>query len=159
MIALLRCRIKIRLSFFRSVYRIDAAYSALKYRACATNNYVNPVGSGGVTRTSELLNPEAETSEGSKAVTSEGYEFIGWDKAFDNVTEDIIVTALYRALPIVPAPVAPEPAPEPAAEPKATDVQTDDLIQTGISVAPIAMAGSFAGIAAIAARRRKSTKR
>ena len=40
MIALPRCRIKIRLRFFRSVYRIDAAYSALKYRACADNNFV-----------------------------------------------------------------------------------------------------------------------
>ena len=91
----------------------------------------------------------------------DGYEFIGWDREFDNVTEDITVKALYRELPIAPAPAVPEPepTPEPAAEPKATDVQTDDLIQTGISVAPIAMAGSFAGIAAIAARRRKSTKR
>lgn len=57
------------------------------------------------------------------------------------------------------APAAPEPAPEPAAEPPATDVPTDDLIQTGISVAPVAMAGGFAGIAAIAVRRRKSAKR
>lgn len=89
----------------------------------------------------------------------DGYEFIGWDKAFDNVTEDITVTALYRELPIAPAPAAPKPTPEPAAEPPATDVPTDDLIQTGISVAPIAMVGSFAGIAAIAVRRRKSTKR
>ena len=201
----------------------------------ATISYiVEPVGSGIVTRTSESLNPETGTSEGSKAVPNEGYEFIGWyigdtlvtkndelipqkpqdgwktttytamfkkktftvtfisksndilkeetveygdgatapdalhvdgyefigwDKAFDNVTEDITVTALYRELPIAPAPAAPEPTPEPAAESPASDVQTDDLIQTGISVAPIAMAGGFAGIAAIAARRRKSTKR
>lgn len=201
----------------------------------ATISYiVKPVGSGSVTRTSESLNHETGTSEGSKAVPSEGYEFIGWylgdtlvtkndelipqkpqggwktatytamfkkktftvtfmsksndilkeetveygdgattpdaphvdgyefigwDKAFDNVTDDITVTALYRELPIAPAPAAPEPTPEPAAEPQVTDGQANDLIQTGISIAPIAMAGSFAGIAAIAARRRKSAKR
>ena len=204
----------------------------------ATISYiVEPAGSGSVTRTSESLNPETGTSEGSKAVPSEGYEFIGWhigdtlvtkndelipqkpqdgwktttytaifkkktftvtfmsksndilkeetveygdgatapdaphvdgyefigwDKTFDNVTEDITVTALYRELPIAPAPAqptTPEPTPEPAAEPQVTDGQANDLIQTGISVAPIAMAGSFAGIAAIAARRRKSAKR
>ena len=194
---------------------------------------VDPVGSGSVTRASESLNPETGTSEGSKAVPSEGYEFIGWyigdtlvtkndelilpkpqggwktvtytamfrkktfavtfvsksndtlkeetveygdgatapdaphidgyefigwDKTFDNITDNITVTALYRELPIAPAPAAPEPTPEPVAEPQETIKQTDDLIQTGISVAPIAMAGSFAGIAAIAARRRKSTK-
>ena len=28
--------------------------------------------------------------------TREGYDFVGWDKTFDNVTEDIIVTALYE---------------------------------------------------------------
>lgn len=89
----------------------------------------------------------------------DSYEFIGWDKEFDNVTEDITVTALYRELPIAPAPAAPEPTSEPAAEPKAADGQADDLVQTGISVAPIAMAGSFAGITAIAARRKKSSKR
>lgn len=39
---------------------------------------VEPAGSGSVTRTSESLNPETGTSEGSKAVPSDGYEFIGW---------------------------------------------------------------------------------
>lgn len=135
-------------------------YAVLAELDHATISYiVEPAGSGSVTRTSESLNPETRTSAGSKTVPNEGYEFIGWDKAFDNVTEDITVTALYRELPIAPAPDAPEPTPEPTAEPPAMDVQTDDLIQTGVSVAPIVIAGGFAGIAAIAARRRKSTKR
>ena len=29
-----------------------------------------------------------------------GYEFIGWDKEFNNVTEDIIITALYKEVPL-----------------------------------------------------------
>lgn len=116
-----------------------------------------------MSKSNDILKEETvEYGDGATAPDAphvDGYEFIGWDREFDNVTEDITVTALYRELPIAPAPAAPEPAPEPVAEPPATNVQTDDLIQTGISVAPIAMAGSFAGIAAIAARRRKSTKR
>ena len=116
-----------------------------------------------MSKSNDILKEETvEYGDGATAPDAphvDGYEFIGWDKAFDNVTEDITVTALYRELPIAPAPATPEPTPEPAAEPPAADVQTGDLIQTGISVAPIAMAGGFAGIAAIAARRRKSTKR
>ena len=116
-----------------------------------------------MSKSNDILKEETvEYGDGATAPDAphvDGYEFIGWDKAFDNVTEDITVTALYRELPIAPAPAAPEPTPEPAAESPAIDVQTDDLIQTGISVAPIAMVGSFAGIAAIAARRRKSSRR
>lgn len=116
-----------------------------------------------MSKSNDILKEETvEYGDGATAPDAphvDGYEFIGWDKAFDNVTEDITVTALYRELPIAPAPAAPEPTPEPIAEPPAMDVQTDDLIQTEVSVAPIAIAGGFAGIAAIAARRRKSTKR
>ena len=38
----------------------------------------------------------------------DGYAFDGWDKAFDNVTEDLVVTALYTELEDVPE----EPVPE-----------------------------------------------
>lgn len=143
----------------------DAAYSALKYRNCAANLLFKKktFTVTFMSKSNDILKEETvEYGDGATAPDAphvDGYEFIGWDKAFDNVTEDITVTALYRELPIAPAPAAQKPTPEPAAEPPATDVPTDDLLQTGISVATVAMAGSFAGIAAIAARRRKSTKR
>lgn len=133
----------------------DSSYEARFEKMRFTVSFVGKDGG-------ELKEEEVEYGDGATAPDAphvDGYEFIGWDKAFDNVTEDITVTALYRELPIAPAPAAPEPTPEPAAESPAIDVQTDDLIQTGISVAPIAMVGSFAGIAAIAARRRKSSRR
>lgn len=34
-----------------------------------------------------------------------GYDFIGWDKAFTNVTENLTVTALYKAVPVQATPV------------------------------------------------------
>jgi len=47
---------------------------------------------------------EVKVEEGKSAVKPddpirEGYIFIGWDKAFDNVTSDLTVTALYEEIP------------------------------------------------------------
>ena len=44
---------------------------------------------------------EEKVEEGSKATAPnnpnrEGYDFIGWDKEFNNITKDIIITALYE---------------------------------------------------------------
>lgn len=46
---------------------------------------------------------EEEIQEGNSAVAPEepkreGYEFTGWDKSFENVTEDLVITAQYKKL-------------------------------------------------------------
>ena len=76
-----------------------------------------------------------------------GYEFSGWDMAFDNVTKDIDVTALYRELP---KPV--EPAAQPVEEPQQPqdDGVVSDLVQTGIELFPLLAASLVSLIAAIA---------
>ena len=45
--------------------------------------------------------------EGSSAIAPEapvvdGYKFVGWDKSFDNVTSDLIVTAVYELIIVTP---------------------------------------------------------
>ena len=66
------------------------------------------------------------------APSVDGYEFSGWDRAFDNVTEDIDVTALYRELP---KPVEPAPPIEKPQQPQDDGIE-NDLVQTGIELAP-----------------------
>jgi hypothetical protein len=44
------------------------------------------------------------------APEEKGYEFTGWDKAFDNVTEDLTVQALYEAIEFYTLTVVVEPA-------------------------------------------------
>ncbi|MBP5456495.1 MAG: BspA family leucine-rich repeat surface protein, partial [Paludibacteraceae bacterium] len=44
------------------------------------------------------------------APEEKGYEFTGWDKAFDNVTEDLTVQALYEAIVLYTLTVIVEPA-------------------------------------------------
>ena len=81
------------------------------------------------------------------APSVDGYEFSGWDRAFDNVTENIDVTALYRELP---KPV--EPAAQPVEEPQQPqdDGIASDLVQTGIELFPLLAASLVSLIAAIA---------
>ena len=69
-----------------------------------------------------------------------GYEFVGWSNSFDNVTEDVKVTATYRELPNALAESQVEP------NQSNTDSQSDqlsdeqnDLVQTGIATLPIAI--------------------
>ena len=84
------------------------------------------------------------------APSVDGYEFTGWDRAFDNVTKDIDVTALYRELP---KPVEPTPPLEEPQQPQ-DDGVANDLVQTGIELAPFLAASLVSLIAAIALVRR-----
>ena len=83
------------------------------------------------------------------APSVDGYEFTGWDRAFDNVTEDIDVTALYRELP---KPVEPAPIEEPR-QPQ-DDGVANDLVQTGIELAPFLAPLLVSLLAAIALVKR-----
>ena len=83
------------------------------------------------------------------APSVDGYEFTGWDRAFDNVTEDIDVTALYRELP---KPVEPAPIEEPR-HPQ-DDGVANDLVQTGIELAPFLAPLLVSLLAAIALVKR-----
>ena len=84
------------------------------------------------------------------APSVDGYEFSGWDRAFDNVTEDIDVTALYRELP---KPVNPTPPVEEPQQPQ-DDGVANDLVQTGIELAPFLAASLVSLLAAVALVRR-----
>lgn len=109
----------------------------------------------------KLKDEDVEYGNGATAPDAphiDGYEFEGWDKSFDNVTEDITVTALYRKLPVEqPAPEAPkgeEPAPEPVNETQ------PELEQTGVEINETTIIALVIGIvsvisaAAIAIRKR-----
>ena len=110
----------------------------------------------------ELKEEEVEYGDGATAPDAphvDGYEFIGWDKAFDNVTEDITVKALYRELPIAPAPAQPV-VPEPVPEPEPVDNGAESgLMQMGVETAAAVVAmviGTVSAVAiAVAARRKR----
>lgn len=84
------------------------------------------------------------------APSVDGYEFSGWDRAFDNVTEDIDVTALYRELP---KPVEPAPPIGKPQQPQ-DDGIANDLVQTGIELVPFLAPLLVSLIAAIALVKR-----
>lgn len=84
------------------------------------------------------------------APSVDGYEFTGWDRAFDNVTEDIDVTALYRELP---KPVEPAPPIEEPQQPQDDNVASD-LVQTGIELVPFIAPLLVSLIAAVALIRK-----
>lgn len=132
----------------------DSSYEARFEKMRFTVSFVGADGG-------KLKEEEVEYGDGATAPDAphvDGYEFIGWDRGFDSVTEDITVTALYRELPIAPAPVAPI-APEPMPELKPSDDGVaSDLMQTGVETtsATIAMAiGTVSAAAVAVAVRRK----
>ena len=85
----------------------------------------------------------------------DGYEFTGWDKAFDNVTSDLDVTALYKELP-KPEPEQPKDEPKPESAPKQISDIASDLIQTGIDNAAYIIAAIIASLATIVIIKRKT---
>lgn len=133
----------------------DSSYEAKFEKMRFTVSFVGKDGG-------ELKEEEVEYGDGTTAPDAphiDGYEFIGWDKAFDSVTEDITVKALYRELPIAPAPVAPT-ATEPTPEPEPSDDGVESyLIQTGIETAATVVAMAIgtvsAAAVAVAARRKR----
>ena len=84
------------------------------------------------------------------APSIDGYEFTGWDRAFDNVTEDIDVIALYRELPKPVEPAAPIEKPQQPQD----DGIANDLVQTGIEFAPFLAPLLVSLIAAVALIRK-----
>ena len=124
----------------------DSSYEARFEKMRFTVSFVGKDGE-------ELKEEKVEYGDGATAPDAphvEGYEFIGWDRKFDSVTEDITVKALYRELPIAPAPVAPI-APEPTPEPEPSDDGVEsDLIQTGVEAATAAVAMAIGTVSAAA---------
>lgn len=84
------------------------------------------------------------------APSIDGYEFTGWDRAFDNVTEDIDVIALYRELPKPVEPALPIEKPQQPQD----DGIANDLVQTGIEFAPFLAPLLVSLIAAVALIRK-----
>ena len=133
----------------------DSSYEARFEKMRFTVSFVGKDGG-------ELKEEEVEYGDGATAPDAphvDGYEFIGWDRKFDSVTEDITVKALYRELPIAPAPAAPN-VPEPMPEPEPVDNGAESgLMQTGVETAAAAVAMAIgtvsAAAVAVAARRRQ----
>ena len=132
----------------------DSSYEARFEKMRFTVSFVGKDGG-------KLKEEEVEYGDGATAPDAphvDGYEFIGWDKKFDNVTEDITVKALYRELPIAPAPAQPV-VPEPVPEPEPVDNGAESgLMQTGVdtAAATVAMAiGTVSAAAVAVAARRK----
>jgi len=45
---------------------------------------------------------EGESASSPEAPTRSGYEFVGWDKPFDNITADTVITAVYGEITVNP---------------------------------------------------------
>lgn len=74
---------------------VDATYTARFSRIELTVSFIGKDG----TSIGEQKVMYGDAADAPDAPHIDGYEFSGWDKAFDSVTEDMTVTALYRELP------------------------------------------------------------
>ena len=131
---------------------IAASYTAKFKRKTFTVSFVGK--DGGELKTEQVPYGDPATAPNAPAI--DGYEFAGWDTSFDSVTSDLTVTAVYRELP-KPAPQPEQPAPaQPAPQPEQKDETVDDLIQTGVDIAPaIAVPAVTASLVAFSIARRK----
>ena len=131
---------------------IATSYTAKFARKAFTVSFVGK--DGGELKAEKVLYGDPATAPDAPAI--DGYEFAGWDTAFDSVTSDLTVTAVYRELP-QPAPQPEQPAPtQPAPQPEQKDETVDGLIQTGIDIAPvIAIPAVTASLIAFSIARRK----
>lgn len=131
---------------------IAASYTAKFKRKAFTVSFVGK--DGGELKTEKV--PYGDPATAPDAPTIDGYEFAGWDTSFDSVTSDLTVTAVYRELPKQePQPKQPAPA-QPAPQPEQKDETIDDLVQTGIDIAPaIAVPAVIASLIAFSIARRK----
>ena len=135
---------------------IAVSYTAKFKRKAFTVSFVGK--DGGELKTEKV--PYGDPATAPDAPTINGYEFAGWDTAFDSVTSDLTVTAVYRELPKpAPQPEQPaptQPAPQPAPQPEQKGETVDGLIQTGIDIAPvIAIPAIAAALIAFSIARRK----
>lgn len=131
---------------------VAASYTAKLTRKVFTVSFVDK--DGGELKTEKV--PYGDPATAPDAPVIDVYEFAGWDTSFDSVTSDLTVTAVYRELP-KPAPQPEQPAPtQPAPQPEQKSGTVDDLIQTGIDIAPaIAIPAIVASLLAFSIARRK----
>ena len=131
---------------------VAASYTAKFKRKAFTVSFVGK--DGGELKEEKV--PYGDPATAPDAPVIDGYEFAGWDTSFDSVTSDLTVTAVYRELP-KPAPQPEQPAPvQPAPQPEQKDETVDDLIQTGVDIAPaIAVPVVIATLIAFSIARRK----
>ena len=131
---------------------VAASYTAKFKRKVFTVSFIGK--DGGELKTEKV--PYGDSATAPDAPVIDGYEFAGWDTSFDSVTSDLTVTAVYRELP-KPAPQPKQPASvQPALQPEQKDKTVDDLIQTGVDIAPaIAVPVVIAALIAFSIARRK----
>lgn len=125
----------------------NATYTARFSRIELTVSFVGKDGAS----ISEQKVMYGDAADAPDAPHIDGYEFAGWDKTFDSVTEDMTVTALYRELPKEEK-RNPLPAEQPEKREEKLDVE-DELMQTGIDISYIAIVISIAIVTSFAIYR------
>lgn len=87
---------------------------------------------GNTLKTEKVTDGNDATAPATLAIA--GFTFANWDKAFTDVTSDLVVTALYTAIP-TPVP-APTPTPTPTPAPAAEEVVVIEEEETPLAEAP-----------------------
>lgn len=112
---------------------IDATYTAKFKRKIFDVSFIDK--NGEVIKSEKI--PYGSSATAPDAPSVNGYEFVGWDRTFDNVTADIEVKAIYNELskPSPHEPIADDSSSKKIEETKHGNV-SNDLVQTGIEISP-----------------------